>query len=97
MAEPGDLLLIFGDSISRTWKQIIYFNRPKQKAEDEQEAYPAAPAPSQIITEEHEADPLGEATPVQDAPAVPESVTLGGMRMVRDERGVRLAVDEESD
>ena len=24
-AEAGDLLLIFGDKVSRTWKQIIYF------------------------------------------------------------------------
>ncbi len=26
MAEPGDLLLILGDNVKRTWKQIIYFN-----------------------------------------------------------------------
>ncbi len=26
MAQPGDLLLILGDSIARSWKQIIYFN-----------------------------------------------------------------------
>jgi cyanophycin synthetase len=25
MARAGDLLLIFGDSIARTWKQIIHF------------------------------------------------------------------------
>ena len=25
MARPGDLLLVFGDSIARTWKQIIHF------------------------------------------------------------------------
>jgi hypothetical protein len=25
MCSKGDLLLIFGDKISRTWKQIIYF------------------------------------------------------------------------
>ena len=26
MAEAGDLILILGDHIKRTWKQIIYFN-----------------------------------------------------------------------
>ncbi len=26
MARPGDLLLVFGDAISRTWKQIIHFH-----------------------------------------------------------------------
>lgn len=26
MAAPNDLLLILGDNIKRTWKQIIYFN-----------------------------------------------------------------------
>ena len=97
MAEPGDLVLMFGDNISRSWKQIIYFNRPQQKAEDEKMAQASAPMPTPVIVEEREADPLGEAKAVEDAPAVPQSVILGGMRMVRDERGVRLAVDEESD
>ena len=26
MAQPGDLILVLGDNIRRTWKQIIYFN-----------------------------------------------------------------------
>jgi cyanophycin synthetase len=26
MAEPGDLILMLGDNVKRTWKQIIYFN-----------------------------------------------------------------------
>jgi cyanophycin synthetase len=26
MAAPGDLLLVLGDNVKRTWKQIIYFN-----------------------------------------------------------------------
>ena len=33
MAAPGDLVLILGDNIKRTWKQIIYFNSGA-KAED---------------------------------------------------------------
>jgi cyanophycin synthetase len=26
IAEPGDLVLVLGDNVKRTWKQIIYFN-----------------------------------------------------------------------
>jgi cyanophycin synthetase len=26
MARRGDLLVIFGDNLTRSWKQIIYFN-----------------------------------------------------------------------
>ena len=26
IASPGDLLLVLGDIVKRTWKQIIYFN-----------------------------------------------------------------------
>jgi len=31
MANPGDLVMIFGDNSSRCWKQIIYFNAPEQQ------------------------------------------------------------------
>ena len=27
LAQPGDLLVIFGDNITRAWKQIIYFKK----------------------------------------------------------------------
>jgi cyanophycin synthetase len=33
MAEPNDLLLIFGADVTRCWKQIIYF-KPKWGAPD---------------------------------------------------------------
>jgi cyanophycin synthetase len=26
MAMPGDLILVLGDNVKRSWKQIIYFN-----------------------------------------------------------------------
>ncbi|MDT8326754.1 MAG: cyanophycin synthetase [Roseovarius sp.] len=32
MARPGDLVIIFGDSSARCWKQIIYFNAPEDGA-----------------------------------------------------------------
>ncbi len=95
MAKPGDLVLMFGDNIARTWKQIIYFNRPDGPPVDATDPVPDAPAIQRSAIEEPPADPLAEALPVQDAPRLPESVLLEGMRMVRDERGVRLASEPE--
>jgi cyanophycin synthetase len=43
-------------------------------------------------------DPLADAMAVPDAPDLPESLLLGGIRMVRDSRGVRIeTVPEEAD
>ncbi len=98
MAETGDLVLIFGDNISRTWKQIIYFNRPHDAARDDGLAAAEPSAAQQVAVEEKPADPLAEAMPVPNAPDLPEAVLLEGMRIVRDDRGVRLADEpEESD
>jgi len=91
IAEAGDLLLIFGDDVSRCWKQIIYFNRPP---EDRVEPAEELSAPS-AITEESVSDPLAAAKPVPDAPEIPEPAMEGGWRLVREERGVRLASEPE--
>ena len=96
MGAPGDLVLIFGDNIARTWKQIIYFNKPRGAEED---AAPE-PSPAQPPIAEAPADPLADALAVPDAPQVPESVLVAGMQLVRDARGVRLAsepVEEDAD
>ncbi len=45
MARAGDLLLIFADAVSRSWKQVIYF-----KPEREAGAAPS-PRPSQRVTQ----------------------------------------------
>lgn len=95
MADTGDLLLIFGDDISRTWKQIIYFNRPPESAVQTEDATPEALVTSAMAAGDEPADPLAEATPVPDAPRLPESVMLEGLRVVRDDRGVRLASEPE--
>jgi cyanophycin synthetase len=89
MAKHGDLLLIFGDQIQRTWKQIIYFGR-----EEPEEAAPAD-AQAQTAPPPLQDDPLAAATPVPDAPDIPESLLLGGIRMVRDSRGVRIEAEPE--
>lgn len=44
MAEPGDLIMIFGDNIKRTWKQIIYFNSG-EASESNREVTPAVELP----------------------------------------------------
>lgn len=44
MAEPSDLLLIFGSDVTRCWKQIIYFKPAWSKDEAKAEA-PAGKAP----------------------------------------------------
>ena len=90
MAEPEDLVLVFGDNIARTWKQIIYFNRKEgEPSPDEAEAE----APAAMMQLQGEAVRLSQ--PVADAPDVPETVTSDGLRLVRDERGVRLAREPE--
>jgi cyanophycin synthetase len=76
LARPGDLLVIFGDNITRTWKQIIYF-----KGEDGLGHAPRGDdSPTPVVVPL----PPPRATPIPDAgPA--------GASVIADERGVRLA------
>ncbi len=100
MAEADDLLLIFGDNISRTWKQVIYLNRPEDAVAEAADTRPEpVVAPQTLGAPDGTLDPLADATPVEDAPDIPENMLLGGMRMIRDARGVRLedTGDEDGD
>jgi cyanophycin synthetase len=47
-AQPGDLLLIFGDAITRTWKQVIQFRpeAPARLVERPRASRPEPPAPA---------------------------------------------------
>ena len=94
MGTQDDLVLVFGDNIARTWKQIIYFNRPHEVSED---APNPNTVPAQPVLDDAPVDPLAGATAVEDAPDVPESMLLGGMRMIRDSKGVRLEYNEDED
>ena len=77
MAEPGDLLLIFGDDITRCWKQIIQFNSETESSNKT----------------ENETSEKGYVLPDPEAFSLAE-----GQKLIRDERGVRLAKsDEQSD
>ena len=70
----GDLLVVFGDNITRCWKQIIYFGGERNSEEDIPD-----------IKEEN----LGDSD---------LGVFLAdGQQLISDERGVRLARDEEGD
>jgi len=55
-AQPGDLLFIFGDAITRTWKQVIQFRpeAPARLAERPRASRPEtapAPAPALVLDE----------------------------------------------
>ncbi len=94
MAKQDDFVLVFGDDITRSWKQIIYFNRPQDEKFQEDEAEQEMPV-RPVIKKKVDLDPLALAMPVEDAPKIPESLLLDGMELVRDERGVRLANEPE--
>ncbi len=73
-ADAGDLLLVFGDAISRCWEQITSFQPSGTIPQNE-----GAPAPAPLPT-----------------PRMPNvSSELQGQTLIRDERGVRLAREEE--
>lgn len=77
-AEPNDLVLIFGDNVTRCWKQIIYFGRDRTTVGEEAAAAPAEPPPPEHL-------PV-----LDDLAELP-----GGARLIKDERGVRLAREPE--
>jgi cyanophycin synthetase len=80
MGEAGDLLLIFADALTRSWKQITKF-KPSESSTP-QTAAPAKPAPALPKR------PSG----MEHAAAAPE---LNLESLIRDERGVRLAPESE--
>ncbi|MFT5298268.1 MAG: cyanophycin synthetase [Colwellia sp.] len=81
LASADDLLMVFGDAITRCWKQIINFNGDNS-AKTESEQTPLQTVVSMLETTE------------------PDTFVLEtGMRIVSDDRGVRVVSehDEESD
>ena len=75
LGQPGDLVVLFGDALRRTWNQIVNF-----QSGGEAEVLHSDTAPP--------------AVPVQ-LPELPEYVYDTGQSIVRDERGVRLAREQE--
>lgn len=82
--QEGDLLLIFGDNIKRTWKQIIYHGgRRTDTAEPKEEEDRSAERGLQLLAD-------GVIPPSSD-------LQLDGFTLIHDERGVRIARQEGED
>jgi cyanophycin synthetase len=83
MGEAGDLLLIFADALTRSWKQITKF-KPS--------VVPAAAPPPAAPAAKPYAGSAGFATGIEAAAAA-AAMNFDGL--IRDERGVRLAPESE--
>ncbi|MBC8258478.1 MAG: cyanophycin synthetase [SAR324 cluster bacterium] len=77
LAEPGDLLMVFGDNVTRSWKQIVHFNE-----DGEIPSFSPKPQPEEEDAAESFVEPF---------------TVRAGQRLIQDERGVRLASEEEAD
>ncbi|MFN7145844.1 MAG: glutamate ligase domain-containing protein, partial [Myxococcota bacterium] len=102
IAEPGDVVLIFGDAISRCWKQIVYFGGRKpaeaptaEPAWDGGGAYSAAPArtraPSVRDAHPTAADERAGRDVVSFVALEPSGTPV---TYLRDTRGVRPAAED---
>ena len=76
MAHRDDLLLVFADSISRSWKQIIYYKPDGDEARSRRPA--SSPPPPK-----EPSSPSVSRLRAQEA--------FSGETVIQDERGVRLA------
>ncbi|MEN8144335.1 MAG: cyanophycin synthetase [Gemmatimonadota bacterium] len=91
-AEPDDLVLVFGDQIQRTWDQI------KQFSPDLERPVEAVPVLDSVALASGDGKRAARsvAPALAPPPAVPAAVSLSGHeKLVRDERGVRLARETE--
>jgi cyanophycin synthetase len=89
LASRGDLLLIFGDKVSRCWKQITKFHDDH-----------AAATASQVggLVETMEVTSVGTLPPSPPANSATRDAAvspLGRLDLVQDERGVRIAREAE--
>ncbi|TNE48472.1 MAG: cyanophycin synthetase [Deltaproteobacteria bacterium] len=101
--KEGDLLLVFGDNISRTWKQIIYFGgrTPSNDPGSQNMLMSGQTIPRNTSTASNRAHVRNPSnpSPITFTPQVDESVEweMDGMSLIRDERGVRVVrQDSES-
>ena len=101
-ARPGDLLLIFGDQIARTWKQIVYFDQDGDAREAARGGDSGTAEDAAADRSTHDVPGRARATRADDADELPvvvppeaTSAGLAGAGWVREERGVRLALEED--
>jgi cyanophycin synthetase len=86
MGQFGDLLLVFADALTRSWKQVTKF-KPEGATTA---SAPAVARPTQVPREERAEDSSNDAAPLSDDGA------LQAAGFVRDERGLRF-VGEAAD
>jgi cyanophycin synthetase len=79
-AERGDLVIVFADKVSRSWKQVIYF-KPL-----EGEKSGSAPPPA------HSSPAL---PPLTGGDGPGSDPVMDGALVIADERGVRLARERD--
>jgi cyanophycin synthetase len=94
LGQRGDLLVIFGDEITRCWKQIIRFGGGEQR--DTGDAPRSKPVDRiGTLTSSHAAAPPEEATDEVEPVRDDRPRTAGPRKdLIVDERGVRLAREE---
>jgi cyanophycin synthetase len=91
MARPGDLLLIFADALTRSWKQVIKF-----KPEGGVGTVAAAGAADARARPGAGPAPPAESEPEAAAPPAGDDASLESQGFIRDERGLRF-VGEAAD
>ncbi|MEH6576088.1 MAG: cyanophycin synthetase [Amphritea sp.] len=79
MAEQNDLVMIFGDAITRCWKQIIHFDGKSG------------------VQPQAKEKPLQTVVSMLDANGPDPFVLESGMKIVKDERGVRVISEHDED
>lgn len=84
LGKRGDLLVIFADAISRSWKQVIYF-KPDHTGEK------SSPPPSIVSS----AVPDGPVLDPSQMSFEPQRDLVDGAQLIQDERGVRLAREQD--
>jgi cyanophycin synthetase len=91
LAREGDLVLIFADAVTRSWKQILHFVPEAAGSGPRVSAASATPARAR-------ASNGAGASPEDGAAATPlafDATAFEGDLLVRDERGVRLAREQD--
>ena len=86
MGRQGDLLLIFADALTRSWKQVTKFRSTA--------AVPQAPARAGAATAPRRPSPE-EAAEAGDSTGLGAGTTLDTTGFVRDERGLRFAKEAD--
>ena len=89
MGQPGDLLLVFADALTRSWKQITKFKPAGAHALTARHAGSAAATPREDATSAPRPEPMA----LVARRAGPAALGLEGL--IRDERGVRFAPEAD--